>query len=777
MLLRLRNIGLITLLIVVVSWGSSFGAEASELLAAFKAMTELELDTATTVQFQTTFELNHKDLNISVESGRIAFFKPVIIDSQETIYGGYIEGEGQLRFAPPVDMEREQLQRFYRSDSLNRSFEKMLLLFSQEIYDTIVAATVPAESKFDKTQIKSARECCEAMSKDDYHGYVFEAFCNLVHPSQRPFLLVNTEPDNSSRVFYIFNPEAREEVRFLKLYSELGLSFMETVCRYSQYIDPTYTNINGLSKDRIFVERYTIDSEIGYKAEYTAAARMTFEVKIMPTRALPMSLHPELVVDSIRDSTGQKVAFYRYADDEEKSSELYLFFDRSLSAGEIITLEFFYAGEIIYHTMGQCFLRAGADWYPRYGYAQRALFTLNFKTHERFTFVATGNLTNEEKIGDTVFTTWKVAPPASNVSFNVGMLNKYTFEEDDMAPIDVYFSKDLHALMAQELAVDYVPTGRNMQDQIAEDILNSMRLFKEVFGPYPYRRLVVGEILQTHAEAFPGFLHLGFDTWLDTDSWGYERSLRSHEVAHQWWGVGVGYQTYHDKWLSEGLSEYSALMYLQAAEGNERFVDRLKEYRTDVFTARQFLLGSGEEAGPIALGYRTSSTRTRGDYDLVVYKKAALVFHMLRNLLVDFSTMREDRFRAMMKDYYSTYRGDRVTTQDFRRLVEKHTGIDMGWFFDQYIYRSELPTYEFTWDYEPAGRNMYTVRCKVVTTGVAEDFQMYVPLEIEINDENKAYIRIFIDSPVYEFSLPDLPSIPRNLRLNPFESVLARVKQ
>lgn len=757
--------------------GACFGEEASELLAAFEAMFKPELDTASTVAFRAAFELEHKDLILSIEHGRLAFFKPVVIDSEEVVFGAYFEGKGMLRFAPPVDMEREQLQRFYRTDSLYRSFDNMLLLFTREIYDSIIKATTPSTTPFSNGQIQAAWSCYKDLTKDDYRGYIFELINNIVHPGQRPFLLVNTEPDKSNRIFYIFDPDRREEVRFLKHYSELALSFMETVCQYSQYVDPAYVNLNGLSKDRIVVENYLIDSEIDAKADYRAVAKMTFKVKITPTQMLRMGFHPELVVDSIRDSTGQKVTFSRYAKDEEKSEALYLFFDRSLSAGETVTLEFFYAGDVIYHTMGQCFLTAGADWYPRYGFAQRALFTLNFKTHQRFTFVATGNLTEEEKIGDTVLTTWKVAPPASNVSFNIGMLEKYTLEESDMVPVDVYFSKDLHEVLGQELAAEYVPTGKDMHQQVADDIINSLRVYNEVFGPYPFRRLVVGEILQTHAEAFPGFLHLGYYTWINTDSWGYDRALRAHEVAHQWWGVGVGYETYHDQWISEGMSEYSALMYLQAAAGNDQFLDRIKEYRNEIFSARQYFLGSGEEAGPIALGYRTSSTKTTGDYGLVVYKKAALVVHMLRNLLVDLKTMKEDRFRAMMKDLFATHRGSLITTRDFRRLVEKHAGIDMGWFFNQWIYRGELPTYEFSYDITGDSSGTFAAHCRVVTTGVPDDFQMYVPLEIEIDNDNKAYVRILIDSPDYEFSLPDLPRRPRALRLNPFESVLAKVKQ
>ena len=112
-----------------------------------------------------------------------------------------------------------------------------------------------------------------------------------------------------------------------------------------------------------------------------------------------------------------------------------------------------------------------------------------------------------------------------------------------------------------------------------------------------------------------------------------------HELAHQWWGAGVGWETYHDQWLSEGFAEYSACLYLQAVKGNATFLDRLKDYRKDIYSAHKFLLGPDEESGPIALGYRTSSTKTAGDYSLIIYRKGALVLHMLRNLLIDFNTM------------------------------------------------------------------------------------------------------------------------------------------
>ena len=37
----------------------------------------------------------------------------------------------------------------------------------------------------------------------------------------------------------------------------------------------------------------------------------------------------------------------------------------------------------------------------------------------------------------------------------------------------------------------------------------------------------------------------------------------AHEIAHQWWGQAVGWQNYHDQWLSEGFAQYFAALYAQ----------------------------------------------------------------------------------------------------------------------------------------------------------------------------------------------------------------------
>jgi len=218
-------------------------------------------------------------------------------------------------------------------------------------------------------------------------------------------------------------------------------------------------------------------------------------------------------------------------------------------------------------------------------------------------------------------------------------------------------------------------------------------------------------------------------------------------------------------------------MYLQAVSGNDKFFKKLREYRNDIFSVRKYLFSSGEESGPMALGYRTSSSKTRGDYGLVIYRKGAYILHMLRNLLIDLKAMNEDLFFEMLKEFYQANLGKDVNTRQFQKHVESYAGIDMTWFFDQWVYGTDLPKYKFEYELIRKDDDYYYVDCRIEQSEVAEGFKMYVPVEIEFESGGKAYLRLMVDKPVVELTLSLQEKKPKKIRLNPFESVLAKVEQ
>ena len=765
----------LTLFSAVVSLNAANGLE---LKLAYEIIHSPSIDTSHAIPIQ-DFTIEAVNLKLHLDTGIIYLFKQITIDSVNICPGGFFIGRGRFEYCPPVSMERDQLRRFFDTDSLNRTFEEAELFFDDDYLQLILEESpgVPVRNHGDVNNAIDRSH--NRLAKYNNYFYDFQTLKNLVEDWPYPYLMVNVDLDKSGQVLYRLDPTEREEVQLYKHYWEPVTQFFERVCSYHSQLKDDYNNINGTVKVNVKCLHYEIDAFINDRGKYIGRTDLICQVIRPGSQLLVMTLHPELHVDSILDTAENSIDFLRHKKDpneNEKFYELYLFLNRSLSEGENIKLSFFYEGEIAERNLGEFYVSAGADWYPRFGYEKRFTFDMTFKTPKFFDFTATGKKTEEKLLDDTLLTRWKVEKPTTNVSFNIGNMKKFDFVQENTPPVEVHFSEDMHRNIASYLATELVPIGKNMEKQVAEDVINSIRLFSHFFGEYSYEKMVVTEVLARHGEAFPGFLHLGYSTWVNSDPWGWDRLFRAHEVAHQWWGTTVGFETYHDQWMSEGFAEYSALMYLQAVSGSDKFLEKLQQNRDDIFSVRKFLFSSGEESGPIALGYRTSSTKTGGDYDLIIYKKGALVLHMLRNLLIDLKTMNEDLFFQMMKEYYDTYKGKDATTKDFQGLTEQYTGIEMDWFFNQFVYGTELPEYEFKYVLDKASDGLYYANCTITQSNVSESFKMYVPVEIEFPN-GKAYLRLLIDKPLYEFKLPPLAEKPKKIRLNPFESVLAKVKQ
>jgi aminopeptidase N len=151
--------------------------------------------------------------------------------------------------------------------------------------------------------------------------------------------------------------------------------------------------------------------------------------------------------------------------------------------------------------------------------------------------------------------------------------------------------------------------------------------------------------------------------------------------------------------------------------------------------------------------------------------------HMLRMLMLDLKTINEDRFTETMQDFYRSYQGKRASTEDFRRVVERHVGTDMGWFFDQWVYGTALPTYRVaTRTDRLAADGQYRVRLQVQQEGVPETFLMYVPVTVDLGKDRVARVRVKVTGARSEITLPPMPAEPKAVRFNDLEAVLAEVK-
>ena len=141
------------------------------------------------------------------------------------------------------------------------------------------------------------------------------------------------------------------------------------------------------------------------------------------------------------------------------------------------------------------------------------------------------------------------------------------------------------------------------------------------------------------------------------------------------------------------------------------------------------------------MGFRLSSEKTGFSvYQDLVYPKGAYILHMIQMMMW---TPKEGdaRFIVMMHDFVNTYRLKAATTEDFKAIVEKHMspGMDMDgngrmdWFFNEYVYGTDLPAYHFEGQVTPndAGSSLHF---KLTQSGVPPTFKMLVPIYMELAD-------------------------------------------
>lgn len=285
----------------------------------------------------------------------------------------------------------------------------------------------------------------------------------------------------------------------------------------------------------------------------------------------------------------------------------------------------------------------------------------------------------------------------------------------------------------------------------------AVRHFETLFGPFPYPGLAVSQVPGYHGQGWPGLIYLptlfSFLSESERTRMGLsgkkEEELTevalAHEIAHQWWGNEVGWQTYHDQWLSEGFASYASVLHLaREKDGGRRVHELMQNYKQDLL-AKTEKGDTIESGGPIWLGRRLSNSLNPDGYANIVYKKSCWVIHMLRALMTDTTTGSDERFFRMLRDFLAAYRDQYPSTQDFILYAEKYMTRDLDleknrrldWFFADWVYGTGIPTYKLEARTRRLTAQKYIVEGTIEQSGVSPEFEMLVPLTAVYGKDSK----------------------------------------
>ncbi|MBN1482569.1 T9SS C-terminal target domain-containing protein [candidate division KSB1 bacterium] len=234
---------------------------------------------------------------------------------------------------------------------------------------------------------------------------------------------------------------------------------------------------------------------------------------------------------------------------------------------------------------------------------------------------------------------------------------------------DWYVSANSDSMEVQFYVLDGYMSYAKQQNAKTVSMIET---FSNIFGEYPFIKEKYG-----HAQFLWGG---GMEHQTITSLGGYGEGLIAHELSHQWWGDMVTCEDFHHIWLNEGFATYSEALWWESRSGEAALHQDM---------AAKAYLGDGTI-------YVENPLTDNIFYYQTTYAKAAWVLHMLRHVVGD------DIFFDMLKTYYHDFKFKTVNTDQFRALCESVSGLDLESYFDQWIYKSGAPFYEYVWWHEKA---------------------------------------------------------------------------
>ena len=709
--------------------------------------------------------LTREGASFNLKSGEIYFLAPV----EGRYTGGIFIGDGEFNIQPPTEVEKNSLKIFTNEPSLTEQFSSLVLRFTDKTFDEI-KNNPAAKLGNNGSQAGRARD----MFRDNQtllrrrlrENIELRLLADLYTPQRPGFFTAFINGKRFNKLVYLFNPlgipEVSPEEVLLFSYGDTDGGFWTAFHRVDEYKNRTASS----AEDHRVVDLTRHEIDIAIKgAHLTATDTITLRNILPGTRVVPLDLYRTLRVNRVQDEQGRDLNFIQESKDQD--ADLGVIMPQPLEAGKTykITVQYDGGDALRDSGSGNFILVPRSTWYPNNAgtqFGDRAIFDMTFHFPKGNILVGTGALVSPEtRDGDQVVAKWSSGTTELAVAgFNYGKFKKKELADKDTGyNLEFYANEELpdelravqHELERAEAAGNqtYTTLGAMSTTGIANaalaDALNATRIYTAFFGKLPYTRIAMTQQpAGFFGQAWPTLVFMPYIAFLDTTQRAQLLGMRTgtdnfwryvapHEIAHQWWGHTVGWDSYHDQWMSEGFAEFSASLYVQFVRKDQaKLIDFWEDQRKLIVDpSPQTKDRRPYTVGPVTQGFRLNNGKTGSVARALIYPKGAYILHMIRMMMYERQTG-DSRFQKMMKDFIQTNFNKDISTEDFKAIVEKHITKEMDlagngrmdWFFNEWVYGTEMPTYRF--DYKVS--NDGTISGRITQSGVSDHFAMLVPL-------------------------------------------------
>jgi len=312
-------------------------------------------------------------------------------------------------------------------------------------------------------------------------------------------------------------------------------------------------------------------------------------------------------------------------------------------------------------------------------------------------WTATGNgvlLATVSKSGNRKQYQWKATDPLT------------TYLVSAAATVYSKFSQSYTTLSGGTMPIDHYVYTQDLADaQVSFSALPSMIAFyAQTFGEYPFVEDKYGMTEFVWGGAMEHTTNTSYGFQLIDGGHGYDYVI-AHELAHQWWGDAVSPRTWSDIWLNEGFATYAEALWAEHLNGASGYQSYMNSFWRSSFT--------GPVYNPVDL------------FGSTVYDKGGWVQHMLRHVVGDAD------FFAGMRDWYTINDNASADTAQYQALHEARYGGSLDWFFQQWVYGTGQPAYEYGFTSADVGGGLFRNYVRVRQTQTSA-VQYTMPVDLTL---------------------------------------------
>jgi aminopeptidase N len=495
-------------------------------------------------------------------------------------------------------------------------------------------------------------------------------------------------------------------------------------------------------RSNINITGYVIDAQLD-PAEHTlkATARVTFTATDTVSAAI-FELHNALKVDSVTDEQHHQLSGER-----GPNATISVALPAPLSKGATSTITFVYEGTLSgteespveglkVASIGDpiSYLLYAGRWFPMVGYmTDRFTAEIHVTIPAGYRVVGSGSTGSPRSAAGGQQYSFSWTKPSFPGTIIAGKFNE---------PIAVAGSPNVRVYLTD--------AHKQNGTEYAQTAVKEFDFFGESFGEGASRLLSVVELPDDTLPAYwaPEIAAIAGARIADRNNY----RLLANTMAHQWWGSTVTPAALGDAWITNGMSRYGELMYVEHVSGQTA----LQAAVIDI------------SAG--ALAYDTTPLTSAGRLDpfspqfqSMTLEKGAMVFHMLR------WEVGEENFSKTLRALVTQYSSKPIRTRDVERVAEQESQQQLTAFFAQWLDGTGAPQFVNKYTVYRLGNNK-----GFRTIGeIGQDLDLFnMPVELRVETEGKTEMkRVDVVGTSSQFVV-DTFGRPRHIAVDPDNWVL-----